>query len=168
MASPALLEASRLVGEDLGFQRRVWRFQRLGWAGMAVFVLAGALGAFGDGPLADAASRSADGAVSVEWERIERAGRDSRLLIRTTAAPDAPLVLRLEGGLADGVTVSSVEPEPAGASRAPGRSWLRFDPPPGGGPAEIKLRLRSAAPGVVDGVLALGDSAVPLRLYVLP
>ena len=168
MASPALHEASQLVGEDLGFQRRVWRFQRFGWAGLAVFLLAGAFGAFGDGPLADASTRSADGAVSVEWERIERAGRDSRLLIRTIAAADRPLILRLDGGLADGVTVSSAEPEPDSQARAPGRAWLRFDPPPGGGPAEIKLRLRSSGPGVVSGTLAVADSVVPLRLYVLP
>ncbi|MFH5925243.1 hypothetical protein [Roseomonas xinghualingensis] len=167
MASPDLKEASRQVGEDIHFQRRVWRFQRFGWGAMAVLVLLATLGVFGGGPLAKAKSSSADGTIEVEWERIERIGRDSRLRIRTVGPPTAPLTLRLEGGLAE-VTLSAIEPQPRGESRAPGRVWLRFDPPAEGHAAEIVLNLRSAKPGIVQGQLALGDAVLPLRLFVLP
>jgi len=167
MAETDLKEASRQVGEDIRFQRRVWRFQRFGWGAMALLVLFAVLGAFGGGPLAKASSRSADGTFEVEWERIERIGSDSRLRIRTLTPPTAPLTLRLEDGLAE-VMLSSIEPQPRGESRAPGRVWLRFDPPAEGHAAEIVLNLRSSRPGIVRGTLALGEAAVPLRLFVMP
>ncbi|HEY8610465.1 MAG TPA: hypothetical protein VIL69_04140 [Roseomonas sp.] len=168
MSNPALEEASRLVGEDIGFQRRVWRAQRIGWAVLAVLVLLGLLGAFGGGPLARASARSEDGGINVEWERIERIGRDSVLRIRTTTPRSGPLVLRLEDGLAENVEIASADPQPAGESRGPGRVWLRFEPPPEGGAAEIVLKLRSSRPGIVNGRLVLDGSALPLRLFVLP
>jgi hypothetical protein len=167
MVSPILQEASRLVGEDLAFQRRVWRFQRIGWAVMAGFVLLGALGAFGGGPLAQARLRSDDGTVEMEWERIERIGRDSRLRIRTTGPPSGSLILRLEGELTE-LALLAIEPQPASESRAPGRIWLRFDPPAEGYAAEILLNLRSSRPGMVEGQLALGEAVLPLRLFVMP
>ncbi|SHJ64361.1 hypothetical protein SAMN02745194_03036 [Roseomonas rosea] len=168
MAPTQLQEASRLVGEDLAFQRRVWRFQRIGWGAMALVVLLGMAGVFGGGPLAQASARSADGAIEAEWEWIERIGRDSQLRIRGLAPHRGPLELRLEGGLAGPVEISGIEPQPAGESRAPGRIWLRFDPPPEGERAEILLKLRSSRPGIVSGQLAIGEAAIPLRLVVLP
>ena len=168
MASPDLEEASRLVGEDIRFQRRVWRFQRIGWGGMALLILSGLAGVFGGGPLADASGRSADGAVLVDWERIERVGRDSELRLRTVAPHVGPLELRLEGELAGEVELGRIEPEPAAEARAPERIWFRFDPPPPGERAEIVLQLRSDRPGFVRGKLALGPSDFDLHLVVLP
>ncbi|MFC0383964.1 hypothetical protein [Muricoccus vinaceus] len=168
MTHPALQEASRAVGEDLGFQRRVWRAQRLGWAGMAVLVQLGLAGAFGNGVLAVATSRSADGAIEVQWERIERVGRDSVLRVRTLAPREGPIVLLLADGLAEGAEARSVTPVPTSESRGPRRHWLRFEPPEDGGRAEIVLKLRSDRPGILRGEIALDGSSVPLRLFVLP
>lgn len=168
MTHPALQEASRAVGEDMAFQHRVWRAQRLGWVGLAALVLLGLAGAFGNGVLAVATSRSPDGAVEVKWERIERVGRDSVFRIRSLAPRDGPLLLLLADGLAEGAEARSVTPLPASESRGPGRHWLRFDPPENGGPAEIVLKLRSDRPGILRGAIVLDGSSVPLRLFVLP
>lgn len=168
MTDSALQEASRLVGEDLAYQRRIWRFQRWGWAGLGLLVLLGALGAFGDGPLAGARTRSEDGAVEVEWERIERAGRDSTIRLRTVAPHAGPLLLRMEEGFVDRVTVSAAEPRAAGEARAPGLVQLRFDPPPEGRRAEVVLSVHARRPGLVTGRLVLGESAVSLHLVILP
>lgn len=168
MTHPALQEASRAVGEDMAVQRRVWRAQRFGWAGMALLVLLGLVGAFGDGALAVATSRSADGAIEVKWERIERVGRDGIFRIRTLAPRDGPILVLLADGLADGAQTRSVTPVPSSESRSPGRLWLRFDPPEDGGRAEIVLKLRSEQPGILRGTIALDGSSVPLRLFVLP
>ena len=42
------------VGEDLEFQRKWWRFERVAWIIFALFVLADVLGLFGRGYLANA------------------------------------------------------------------------------------------------------------------
>ena len=42
------------VGEDLAFQERQWKVERIGWALMALIALAGLAGLFGGGPLSAA------------------------------------------------------------------------------------------------------------------
>ncbi|MBP0445970.1 hypothetical protein J8J14_14430 [Roseomonas sp. SSH11] len=161
-------EASRIVGEDLAFQRKVWRFQRLGWFGMAVLILLAMAGAFGGGPLSYASARSDDGALEVAWERIERLGRSSELRIRIRQLAPGPLELRLEEGLVEDVEVAGGQPRPVSETRAPGRIGMRFEPPPGEQWAEILLNLRATRPGLVSGTLAAGASRVRVRIVVLP
>lgn len=58
--------------EDLAHERREWKLQRVGWALMALALLAAVLGLFGHGPLSETASASADGALTVRHQRFER------------------------------------------------------------------------------------------------
>ena len=38
------------IEEDRAYQRREWRFERIGWAVMAALLMAGLIGLLGDGP----------------------------------------------------------------------------------------------------------------------
>jgi hypothetical protein len=60
------------VGSDLAFQRKWWRFERAVWALFVLIVVLDVAGAFGRGPIADAALRAPDGSFLVKYERIER------------------------------------------------------------------------------------------------
>ena len=72
-------------------QRRIWRATRIAWCGMGLVLALAAAGLFGGGPLAraEAGAEAGDGALTVAYERFQRA-----------EAP-APFVLRgLAGGAA--------------------------------------------------------------------
>ena len=72
--------------QDAGAVRRTWRFERIGWGVIAVAIIGGLAGAFGDGPLSSASVVSADRRVGVQFERVVRYNAPSTLEVRL--APD--------------------------------------------------------------------------------
>ncbi len=167
MATLDLPEAARLVGEDIAHQRRTWRVQRIGWAAMAVFVAASLAGAFGVGPLAQGHARTEDRVLEVEWERVQRMGRDARLVIRSRGAAR----LLLEGDLVEAMTLISVDPPLAARGRSPG--VLSLGVPEGrDGPGQVVLRTRTDAPAFLSATLSTtgtdGTRSLRLRVLVLP
>lgn len=54
------------VSEDLDFQRKEWRVQRIAWTCMAVLILAAALGAAGSGPLSSRTAKARGGHLAVD------------------------------------------------------------------------------------------------------
>jgi hypothetical protein len=68
------------VNEDLSFLRKEWRFQRIGWIAMLLFVLLGLSGALGRGPLSKATVGDA-ATLAVSYDRIIRHSSEGRLEI---------------------------------------------------------------------------------------
>ncbi len=52
------------VEEDMAFQRRNWRAERIGWAAMVAIVIAAVLGLFASGPLSWATAQTPTGPSS--------------------------------------------------------------------------------------------------------
>src|ERR1700721_4299350 len=69
------------VGEDLDFQRKWWRFENAAWVIFALIIVLDLAGLFGRGPIAKAERRSADSAIDVKYERIERTDSPSIMTI---------------------------------------------------------------------------------------
>ena len=75
------------IDEDLDFQRRSWRVQRLGWAGMALFVAAALAGLLGGGPLATGEVTSEAGGLTVRYPRFAR--RTAPVVVEAEMGPQA-------------------------------------------------------------------------------
>ena len=76
------------IDQDLDFQRREWRYQRVGIGVLFAFVLAAALGVTGmGGPLSKGSVRDQDGHLIAEYERFVRrhARSQVRLMIENTS-----------------------------------------------------------------------------------
>lgn len=105
------------IHQDLAFEARNWRLQRLGWMAMAVFILAGLLGLLGRGPLASARAASAGGLLQVEDQRFARHGSPAELWI--TVAPKAlgagPVAVVVSRPFLQGLEMQAIEPPPASA-----------------------------------------------------
>ena len=135
------------IERDIAFQRRAWRAERIGWAGMLAVVAAALLGAFGGGgPIAGAEARI--GGLSVEWARVQRLGATTPLRIALPMGTEVP------------------------APRLPpdfARRWrLRDAAPPAGGPV-IALHLEPLGPpGPRRLRLEVAGQALDLPVFVWP
>ena len=99
------------IDQNLAFQRREWRVQRLGWGLLGAFVLAAALGLFGNGVLSRAEIHAADAALSIRYERFIRAGAPTRLTVLVRGP--GPLELHMSRDYFDRLTIDRITPEPA-------------------------------------------------------
>jgi len=159
------------IHQDLPFERRNWRAQRIGWAVIGLFVLAGLAGLFGRGPLASATRTSQRGALRVDYERFTRHGSPAEL--RVTVAPQAleAATVRILVSLSylQGLQVEGVEPPPESVLISGDYLVYSFDVE-AGQPARILFRvipdqyfLRTAEVGLTHGRERVG-----FRQFVFP
>jgi hypothetical protein len=122
-------ERSLQIDENLDFQRREWRWQRVGWVALALFVIAAAAGVFGGGPLSQASAGAPDGALHVEYERFVRRGAAQQVRIRARAAGATaaqPLALDVSRAYYEDMRIQRVQPEPESVDIGPAHVTLRF------------------------------------------
>ena len=100
------------VNEDLSFLRKEWRFQRIGWILMLLFVLLGISGALGRGPLSKV-SEGDENSLAVSYEGIIRHGADTQLeIVAGRALRSDTLRLYVTAGYLKAFEVRNIIPEP--------------------------------------------------------
>ena len=158
------------INEDLEFQRKSWRIQRVGWGVMlllAIFALAGLLG---NGPASNARAGQPDGAIQVRYQRIVRllTPIDMELEIKPAAGSDTVRV-RLAGGFVNGLHVDTVRPEPESQALAPDADVYTFTVAQAGEPVRVRMRLEARRIGSNLGVVEMdGEEPLRLSIFVLP
>ena len=60
------------LDQDIDFQQRSWKVQRVGWGLMVLFVLAGLSGLLGTGPLSNVTDGDEGGPLWLEYQRFGR------------------------------------------------------------------------------------------------
>jgi hypothetical protein len=153
----------------LGFQRRSWRVERLGWLAMLGLVLAGLLGAFGgSGWLAGATATTPDGALRITYHRVQRKMLPTVFRIEALRPPpEGRLQLRLGESLPAQWRMRSLLPPPA-ESRSDAQGLVLTLHAGGPGPA---LALEAEPEGAGIFRLAIGFADGPpaiLRILVWP
>lgn len=137
----------------LGFQRRSWRVERLGWLAMLGLVLAGLLGAFGgSGWLAGATATTPDGALRITYDRVQRQMLPTVFRVEALRPPpDGRLQLRLGDALPAHWRVRSLLPHPAESHSDAG---------------DLVLTLQAGSPGPLVALEAEPEGAGIFRLAV--
>lgn len=168
-AAPRLSQVGDLViDQDLEFQRRSWRIQRIGQCFVGLFVLGGLLGLFGKGWLAR--RELAQGPLRVEHPRFLRLQTPDSLTVRITPDGGAavPLELWMDDPLAELFEIAEISPAPTAQSVRDGRLIYRFDLS-GAPPATIRFRIRPRDWGWRRARLGLvGGPEVELKQLVYP
>lgn len=103
------------IEEDLAFQRRQWRFERMGTLALLLFLVAAALGLFGPGAFDTARIVAAGHALELEYPRFARMQTPLRLRVTVRPAELAPpgeLRVWLSSEYLERVTLAHVTPEP--------------------------------------------------------
>lgn len=158
------------VHDDLAFQRKTWRFERIGWVAMGCIVLTAALGLTGEGWLSRTTVTDDDG-LRLEYERFLRVQAPVvfRLRIGPGSVADGALALRLDTNFVKDFDIERVVPEPAEWRLTPEGLELRFAADGAGPLGIVSFRVQPQHHG--PGTAAMGISGrqpVQLRYFVYP
>ncbi|BBP65162.1 hypothetical protein PHLH5_27030 [Pseudomonas sp. Cab53] len=156
------------VREDMAYQLKVWRFERVGWYGLVLLVILTLLGLFSRGPLSSREVRSDDGGLTVEYERFHRNRSTNPLTAHLKGAPNAVLEVELGGDWLEGFDVEALQPQPL-RSAAAGKGmkfWVQADAQ---GQATLYLSVLSDGLGTYHSRIAIpGGRSVSFEQFVFP
>lgn len=109
---------------DPEFQRREWRFRRVGWIAMALLLVLSILGLFGSGVLSDTSARTAG--LEIRYPRFTRwrAPDDFEVVLTDLRAAGAEFWIAAE--YLDGMDIDHVAPEPLRWVARDGRIHYEF------------------------------------------
>ena len=108
------VEGKVAVGEDLEFQRRWWKFEKIVWTFFVLVLIADLSGLLGRGPLAKAERKTSDGLLDIKYERVQRENTSSivTLLPQSAAVHDGKLQIFVSNSLMKQFGAQRVIPEP--------------------------------------------------------
>ncbi len=165
-AGEELRRARELLPESPAAQRRVWRLQRWGWAGMVLVVAAACTGLLGaDGPFNAGRARGTPAGLEVVYEPVARQSRVTAWTVLLPAGVDALVIDDPAGEL---FPPRRILPRPVAERRVPGGLTLVFHPPAAEEPLRVLMMAAPGAPGLHHVRLSSGASVVNLRIIVLP
>ena len=159
------------LDSELGFQRKQWRIERIGWTVMAVLILyalAGGLG--GGGPLSNTEVVAVDGSARVRYEKFARQLTPTTVEINVTQLPDGrPTQLHVDGSYINSTTIKSILPEPDTTTIADNGYVLGFKRSAGVADTKIRLQLEPQRIGPVKGWLIINSGQkLTINQFVFP
>lgn len=161
------------IREDMTVQRRSWRAERVGFALMALVIAAALLGLFGSGPLARTNASSADGTLTVAYNRLDRHLTPAELtvMLRPRQGKAEPWrTLWLGESFMRAVQIEGIHPQPTEAQAAGNSGMLlRFAATDPDGTVTVRLSLQMQSLGLTRVRLGRSeDSALWLTQFVYP
>jgi len=161
-ALPIWASRSHPFQEDMIFQRRDWRVERLGWWVMSLFVALACLGLFSDGPLSTMTARDKAQRLSVHYERFYRFGASSDMRWLVQASPGNETTIAVNREFLDAFTLDAVTPEPSRMVSTSDGMHLVFERGEGA-PLTVVLSVTPDEVGTVSPEVRL-QGAEPIRL----
>lgn len=147
------------------FHEREWRVQRIGWVVLILFLLTGALGLLGKGPMADDTIALTNG--SLQFDRFARRHAPTEWVINYSQPPaDGSLEFAIDSTFLSEFEVKAITPEPDTTEIKAGEVVFTFAAQSGG---RIVFHLDPQTMGVSHGKLRFNDAeAIPLRQIIYP
>lgn len=171
MDDPRPTEEPPDFGQDLAFQRREWRAERIGWLAIAGLVLAAMLGLLGDGPLSSTSADSPDGSIHLIYQRFGRVTATQALRIRFHPVADADRRYRvwISGAYRDANRVREVSPTPEHVEDDRGRVVYVFRALQIERSTEVTFYVQPRVAGLCPGWIGLvGGDSVAFRQFIYP
>jgi hypothetical protein len=162
------------IDENLRFQRRMWRIERIGWWGIAAILVSAVVGLFGHGPASRATLEVTDpiepaGRMLLDYERFGRAFSESRFVFTRPAGltDGKSFTLWLSGDYLNHVEVLRITPDPAGQELV--SNGVRYHFPVHDGPQHVTFRFKAQRPGALTGTFRLNDGPpATFRQWLFP
>ena len=157
------------VGEDLKFQQRWWRFERVIWGVFILILLADLSGILGRGPLAKTERASSDGTLTLKYERVQRENTTSMLTILPgqSTVHGGKLQVFVSDTLLKQLGTQRVIPQPETSAVGSGGVTYTFTATQL--PITVQMELKPARLGTLHFLVAVpGGQAVQAGIFVLP
>lgn len=138
-----------LVGEDIHFQRKWWKFEIAVWWIFLLIVVLDIAGVFGRGPVAKASANTKGGLMVVNYERIERFSTPSILTIHfgPAAVTNGQIRLWVNDSVVTELGNQRVVPQPTQSVIGNGGILYTFSSTPL--PDSVEFALQPSRPGVM-------------------
>jgi len=104
------------IQEDMRFQERPWRAERIGWIAMALVLVAAPIGVFFRGPASHTVARSVEGNLAVEYERFAHKTAITHVVIRVAPPVPEQVLVRLSPAFANTHDIETLHPWPIRSS----------------------------------------------------
>ena len=158
------------INQDLTVQRRMWVIQRIGWAAMALIVLLGAAGLFGQGPISQATVGNVAGPLYLEYERFGRYQSSSTLRFRIRAPEKpGPIQLWIASGYLAGIEIQQLTPSPDKVTIGNDGVFFHINTAGSGEPDEIILYFQYQSMGKLSGAVGIaGEPSIAFTQFVYP
>jgi hypothetical protein len=156
------------IVQDLAHQKREWRFERAGWAVLAVLVALALLGLFGDGPLSERTLASADGQLRIEYDRFLRREAPATLRVHVAARPSTEVRVWLGRDYLERVNRREISPLPQRVEEGPARHEYVFRLASADTPLTVVFRLTPESIGTLLGQIGIGEARLEFSQFVYP
>lgn len=164
------------VGEDLEFQRKWWKFEKAIWTFFGLLVLLDLAGLFGRGPLANAHKQTADGALNMKYEWVERFSTPSILTLHfgPSAVQDGQIRLWVSDPVVKALGNQRIIPQPASSTTGDGGVLYTF--PSSDKPNSVEFALQPSEIGwtrfevrlVTGGTVEHPQDTIDAGVFVMP
>jgi hypothetical protein len=157
------------VGEDLDFQRRWWKFERVVWSFFLLILVADLLGLFGRGWLSKARRTDEAQTVTLDYERIERASTPSIMTFhfKPAALRNGQIQLYVSEDLIKPLGAQRISPEPKDS--AMGNNGITYTFLATKTPAIAEIQLEPSFPGTHHfRVQVVGGQPIDANVIVVP
>jgi hypothetical protein len=157
------------VGEDLGFQRKWWRFEKFIWPVLLAIVLIDLLGGFGRGWLAKARRNTPDHAMQLDYERVERASTPSVMTFtfQQNAIHNGRILLYVSDSVVKPLGAIRIAPQPAMSSI--GDAGVTYVFLANEAPAMVQIQLEPSFPGLHPFTVRVeGSPSLHGTVFVMP
>jgi hypothetical protein len=157
------------VGEDLEFQRKWWKFEKVVWPILLLIVIVDLLGGFGRGWLSKVRRTTPDHALTFDYERIERGSTPSVMTFQFSPAAihDGRVILHVSNSIVKELGAQRVSPQPSVSSI--GNGGLTYVFPATGGQSSVQIELQPSFPGLHKFRIQVeGSTPIDGKIAVLP
>ena len=157
------------VGENLDFQRKWWRFERLVWSFFGLLLICDVTGLFGRGWLAKAQASDSTKTLLLDYERIERASTPSIMTIRfnPSAIKNGKIQLFVSEDLIRPLGAQRISPQPELSTIGNGGITYTFAATQT--PATAEIQLEPSFPGLHHFSIQVPDNPpVQGTVFVVP
>jgi hypothetical protein len=157
------------VDQDLAFERREWRVQRVAWVAMLLVALAALAGLLGPGPLSGTSSPAPDGSFVVHRQRFGRAQAPDDVTVDVAPGTGPRVRLWVDRAWLEAVDLDGVVPAPARVLGGRDRVVFEIRRAAPGTATAVRFRFAPRAAGVLRGrVGRVGGPAVAFAQLVYP
>ena len=147
------------IQQDLEFQQREWRMQRIGWVIIALLLLATVLGLLGSGFLSQATAGASGDPLWLEFERFAhlQAPTTVKAHVGANAGAEDEVRLWLNRPYLERVEIQSISPEPDSVEATAGRLIYVFKVAEPNQPIEVDFYLQPTDFGRLEGQIGLDE-----------